>query len=1417
MHRLSVGRILSLAAVICLSASSDAGQQHPATKSQKLLQKLSAELDKVMDDLTNKEESTEGVQLGNSDLPSRKIAFSTESAFEEEPFSHEYGPAVDLRRHRSSSRQPDGRNTNLRAHIFGQHVFYLAPFQQEALNDVFAAESDDAWRGYTGEQEDGTIDLTSRALFETAIARLRDAVVDTGGRFMGSNVVPRSVWNGPATGGYTISMMGMGFGWKARDGNECSDQCLQNPDACSSATCFFMRARIGDTSVQDLRWTSDSSITFAVSPGLGTSHTIAVEAGRLRSEAFLPEWFTYDTPTVSAIAPVNSVLAGGSYFTVYGKNYGATANSLDVRVGSTSCNLPKWTSDSAITCNTIRRGTGAFYPVEVNIGNTFASVGNPFAPQGRISVPSLSQAFTYDKPKITAIYPANGPPAGYVTAVTIFGINFGLGPELIQPCPQDTGDNTYLLKPLQTPDCQPGFPRFRIAQSIGGQQTAISWDNIKPYAMVLDPIACVLNTYQCDSAGRFETCRYIKDSCKPLSNETVQRDLVRETISTCTFPDPFGNTISCPPHVISGYVKDGVDCNTQGGDYFQQNQIFATDQICDLTANHPSQCTGCRDGEPYCCNTEGAIGARVRATECVTLTWRSSSSMVCRVAPGLGFGHPIMVAIDDFKGGQVDVLPNAFTFDAPRVSSISRAANPTSGGTTATFLGEMFGTFQCTTRCSFDADLLLCNSTGCGRPGDPPRAKSVRHSASLKASYDGSDAFRTACQTVSWTSDTAMTCVLSPGTGDLRTVQITVAGTENEFAPELRAFREDRSVRYLPPTVTSLSNSTLPATGGSTLSVFGHNFGKWDTGPQARLAGTSCITTGWVSDSSLTCIAPAGMRAPRCSVVGVQPEDCLAVACESCVTDRSTVPETCVRQFDTYDGMSGQGFCGSVVVTVDRLRGLLTSVFSYQSGTITGINPSNGPPVGNLNVTILGTDFGDRRDYGYTASLGGSNCKQVTWISDSAIACSVPMGISLGHEMRVRVEWNNAIIVEPSVRFSFDIPVIDVAVPQVVPTKGDIAVTLFGSNFGANPEFVDPNRVLSPVPPKVRIGDTLCYRTQWQSDTTTVCVVSNAATGRGPGVGGNLPLEMDLGGQQGVLSPYGYEPPRIVRGSSINGAATGGNILQLIGDSFGTYDYTPTAIIGVTDCKLTQWTSNTAIACTTAPCTTFLAGLNVDLPIQVEVGLGHRLDSDQVGLLDRYYTYDRPIEIFFNLNNIEINFLLFSGAVLIAAAIVCCLHVQYRKHWRPPMPDLPTRYARTPLDDQAKIRPHKIMPIDQKRFEDENKDSSSSDSGFYDFEDGEEGEFNPEEADRLDSAFRLGRDATMAVQTKKAINSSTPLLGKDVVTGQTVVYEEDEDERDHAAGVGFVQASVMSVRTPMPRQHLKKHHRHEPEGPPDHL
>ena len=35
------------------------------------------------------------------------------------------------------------------------------------------------------------------------------------------------------------------------------------------------------------------------------------------------------------------------------------------------------------------------------------------------------------------------------------------------------------------------------------------------------------------------------------------------------------------------------------------------------------------------------------------------------------------------------------------------------------------------------------------------------------------------------------------------------------------------------------------------------------------------------------------------------------------------------------------------------------------------------------------------------------------------------------------------------------------------------------------------------------------------------------------------------------------------------------------------------------DCTTSQWVSNTAIVCVTAPCTTYLAGANRDLDIQV--------------------------------------------------------------------------------------------------------------------------------------------------------------------------------------------------------------------------
>ena len=46
-----------------------------------------------------------------------------------------------------------------------------------------------------------------------------------------------------------------------------------------------------------------------------------------------------------------------------------------------------------------------------------------------------------------------------------------------------------------------------------------------------------------------------------------------------------------------------------------------------------------------------------------------------------------------------------------------------------------------------------------------------------------------------------------------------------------------------------------------------------------------------------------------------------------------------------------------------------------------------------------------------------------------------------------------------------------------------------------------------------------------------------------------------------------YYPPSVQDASKSNGPAVGGNTLMIIGDSFGPFDYTPTAYIGIFCCN----------------------------------------------------------------------------------------------------------------------------------------------------------------------------------------------------------------------------------------------------------
>ena len=538
------------------------------------------------------------------------------------------------------------------------------------------------------------------------------------------------------------------------------------------------------------------------------------------------------------------------------------------------------------------------------------------------------------------------------------------------------------------------------------------------------------------------------------------------------------------------------------------------------------------------------------------------------------------------------------------------------------------------------------------RPGEPDRSQLISQYASLQSAYD-LPSFRTSCARVKWTSDTALSCTVAPGTGDLRVIELTVFRNRNVFAKDL-VRDDDKSFRYKAPSVYRVNPTNLPANPTVNVTIFGNDFGLWDTKPKARVAGTACIQTFWSSDTIITCLAPRGLQNPPCidGPGGIEAANteagCKTLFCDTCRDGYSKT--ACERPYDTHPQISGQGICKSIVVTVDRLRGWLTDAFTYEPHDITALNPSNGPPVGNFNVTVQGMNFGDQKEYGFSGAMGDTACA-MTWQSDTSIVCLMKMGISYGHAPRVAIGWNKQIKVNRKLTFTYDGPQLNRMVPMDIPASGGIPVSVFGKNFGAFPKFEFPQNTQLPLPPKSKLGDTPCSSTKWWSDSVVVCQLMASGTGPGAGVGGFLPMYVEVGSQTGIYQKpdFGYTKPSVKQASANNSPEQGGLSMVVIGENFGTFDFSPKAAIGLTDCKLTRWLSNTAVECTVPRCTTYLGGGNLELPVSVVVGLGHRTSSFQSGALENYFFYDEPVLLQFQLSTTEINILAFAMAFVLVS------------------------------------------------------------------------------------------------------------------------------------------------------------------------
>ena len=299
---------------------------------------------------------------------------------------------------------------------------------------------------------------------------------------------------------------------------------------------------------------------------------------------------------------------------------------------------------------------------------------------------------------------------------------------------------------------------------------------------------------------------------------------------------------------------------------------------------------------------------------------------------------------------EVSYMPPSPT--VPTLSSVSPASGPSSGGTVITLGGTNFVS---------GATVLVNGTSATG---------------------------------VTFVSATQVRATTPAGSAGARSVQITNPSGQSATLPGAFTYVGG-------PGLTSLSPTSGPTTGGTTITITGTGF---VSGATVRVNGTSATGVTFVSATQLRANTPAG-------AVG-----------------------TYAVQVTNPDGQAGT----------------LASAFTYAAPapTLTAIAPTSGPTAGGTAVTLTGTNFAA----GATVTVGGTAATSVVVSSATRITAVTPAGAAGARDVRVTLPGGQSVTLSGAFTYTapqIPSPTLTSIAPVSGPTAGGTAVTLVGSNFAA--------------------------------------------------------------------------------------------------------------------------------------------------------------------------------------------------------------------------------------------------------------------------------------------------------------------------------------------------------------------------------
>ena len=1011
--------------------------------------------------------------------------------------------------------------------------------------------------------------------------------------------------NGPTSGGYNITISGGGYG-------------LED---------YLPKVVFSGTSCERSTYTSDSSITCLVSPGIYDQIDLVVSVSKLTSVGGGYDMFTFDQPLISSVSTFNSATTGGATTSLFGANFGIWSSSLRARIAPGDCEGTEWVSDSTVLCK-IPRQTGSPHSISVTLPTADPSLLSDGAIQG-----TLSDIFSYDVPSITHVTPLNSATAGGIT-VTIKGTNFGptengkisvkilSGYSSVCPAPLSC---TY---PTSDADCL-CIEDYQATILTGGSfdtlivQTAAGVGLAKPFSVTVDGQVATTSgnlTFSFDAPTillvypNFGGVAGVDIISVFGTNFGPSTAIPKINISTfcgpgdgCVEGSNLCNSVGfqSPHDILLCQVPTGTGSNldivtsidyqlaTQANafSYAQPQPALTFPAYAPTTGNTVVTIFGSNFGD-----NDYTPSASIGDTTCLAAVWTSDSLVSCTLAAGIGKGLRLAVDVNAQEGSRA----NSFSYKAPHVTSIFPMGGITAGGFPATIYGSNFGTADYTPAASLGD--FVCGST-------------------------------------EYTSDSSVKCDVPPGAGT-QYVLVTVAGQSPGPASDITL-----EFSYDPPRVSSISRVNDATSGGSVMTIFGFNFGVVDTSPTASVGLVSQygVPTTWVSDTTIITHTPFG--AGKDLSIFVELGRLTATTTKLFSYDKPSLTAVSPRFGPTSGGytvtVSGLNFgspasanigstsasvvAGSIAPQSVRIlapegtgvdKGVELIVggqapqesisFSYQPPTFTALHPVNGPTSGSFMITVSGSNFGSASvatDGLINVSIGSTSSISVTAVIEhQSVKLAAPAGAGRSFEAGISVDGQASARI-PFI-FSYDRPTVTHVSPRFAPTTGSHVIVLQGENFGEE----GAGRTIF-------VGDTACLSTTYSSHTQASCSVP-------PGIGKNHMVRMSVSAPGGTQdsSPTSAAPdlrfsfgnPTVSTIKAGNGPTSGEIVLTLSGANFGTFQSSPVASVGGTRCLITTWTSDSSVSCSPG------AGLGVGDDAEVVV-------SQQAGTVTGVFSYDQVL------------------------------------------------------------------------------------------------------------------------------------------------------------------------------------------------